>query len=95
MSDTRLRDVLRALGGRSGVVSSPAVSGDARFTLPSRAELDAHALETTVFEQAELVRYTRWADEIAARIAPLESRAGSHVRSRRWASSAIRRLRSP
>jgi glycosyl transferase family 2 len=65
--DTRLRDVLRKLAG----APAPAL-GTLHVPPPTRAEADAHALETKVFEEAELVRYTRWANELEARLGNLE-----------------------
>ena len=66
--DTRLRDVLRTLAG-----SAPAAAfGRHGVAPPTRADLDAHALETTVFEEAELVRYTRWASELDVRLRRIE-----------------------
>lgn len=62
VSDTRLRDVLRAL--RNGI-------GPER-PVPRRAERDAYALEAVVFEGAEVVRLQRWIDDLERRFAPLE-----------------------
>jgi Glycosyl transferase family 2 len=60
--DTRLQDAFRELAATAPV---PA--------LPTRAELDTTlALDSAVFEEAELVRYTRWADDLASRLLKLE-----------------------
>jgi Glycosyl transferase family 2 len=59
MRDTRLRDALRA-------------RTDDRPSLPGRSELDRHAHEVAVFQEAELVRFARWTDELAGRVAALE-----------------------
>jgi Glycosyl transferase family 2 len=60
--DTRLRDALR---GRAR---------DHRLepSTPDRAELDRHAHDVAVFHEAELVRFTRWTDELAYRVRALE-----------------------
>jgi len=68
-SDTRLRDAMRALGGSAQVSRL----GDHRPSPPDRSELDAHALEAVVFDEAELVRYSRWVDELTARVTRLEA----------------------
>jgi hypothetical protein len=59
--DTRLRDALRRAPGRRDEGS-----------LPGRAELDRHAREAVVFQEAELVRFARWTDELASRVRALE-----------------------
>jgi hypothetical protein len=69
VSDTRLRDRLRAIPG--GAPRPPRFE-TRLVALPTRAELDAGALEAAVFEEAELVRYTRWANELASRVDRLE-----------------------
>jgi hypothetical protein len=66
VSDTRLRDAVRRLVGRDSA------HGTLDVSLPTRAELDAHALESSVFEEAELVRYTRWSNDLEARVLSLE-----------------------
>ncbi len=72
VSDGRMRDTLRSL--RSSSASGP--------PLPTRAELDAHALEIAVFEEAELIRCQRWADELQARVSRLgRTRARAQVSS--------------
>jgi len=72
-SDTRLRDALRAVSGSP----HPGFAVDDHGSpLPDRAELDAHALEAVVFEEAELVRYSRWLDDLSARLARVESATG-------------------
>jgi hypothetical protein len=63
VEDTRLR---RALGTET---ESPA-----RPLATDRAELDAHALDKSVFEEAELVRLQRWVDEVQKRVAAVERR---------------------
>ena len=60
--DTRLRDALRAQA-RDRPNHSP---------LLSRSELDRHAHEVAVFQEAELVRFARWTDELAGRVRALE-----------------------
>jgi hypothetical protein len=60
--DTRLRDALRAQARDRPNQSSP----------PSRSELDRHAHEVAVFQEAELVRFARWTDELAGRVGALE-----------------------
>jgi len=60
--DTRLRDALRAQARDLPNPSSP----------PSRSELDRHAHEVAVFQEAELVRFARWTDELAGRVGALE-----------------------
>jgi Glycosyl transferase family 2 len=69
VSDTRLRDTLRTIPG--GAPSALATEVHL-VAPPTRAELDANALETAVFEEAELVRYTRWANELASRVESLK-----------------------
>ena len=71
-TDTRLRDALRANSGSSQ--AKPA--GETPLPPPGRAEFDAHALEAVVFDEAEVVRYSRWADEVSARLARLEAAVG-------------------
>jgi len=65
-SDVRIRDALRLVRNES--VASRAIEG---LPPPTRAEVDAHALEVAVFEEAELIRCQRWADELNARISRL------------------------
>lgn len=78
VSDTRLRDRLRALrADASGFTRPRRSSDDPSLTLPTRLELDAHALEAAVFDEAELVRSRRWLDAIEARLAGLEVRRRS------------------
>jgi len=72
VSDVRLRDVVRTLRGAE---AAPSLGS----ALPSRAELDSHALDVTVFEEAELIRYQRWVDELEARVC----RLGHTARARR------------
>lgn len=76
VSDVRLRDVVRALRG-ADTMAGP---GSA---LPSRDELDAHAFEVAVFEEVEVVRCQRWADELEARVSKLgrPAKHGNPVRS--------------
>lgn len=64
--DLRLRNAVRLRQGASR--TSGPVENQERAGLPTRAELDAHALDVAVFEEAELVRCQRWADELAARV---------------------------
>jgi Glycosyl transferase family 2 len=66
VSDVRIRDAVR-------LVRNESVASSAREDSPppTRAELDAHALEVTVFEEAELIRCQRWADELNARVSRL------------------------
>ena len=68
VSDTRLRDALRLRR------FEPASAGSrpGRVALPGRVELDAHALDVAVLEEAEIVRYKRWVDELEARVLRLE-----------------------
>jgi hypothetical protein len=60
--DTRLRDALRA--------RTP--SRRCQPSLPARRELDRHAHEVAVFQEAEVARFARWADELACRVRALE-----------------------
>ena len=69
VSDVRVRDAVRLLRNE-GVT-----------TVPTRAELDTHALEVAVFEETELVRCQRWADELNARVARLGRTASAPVSS--------------
>ena len=62
--DTRLRDALRARTPRR----------PDRPSHPGRSDLDRHAHEVAVFQEAELVRFARWADEPAGRVRALEGR---------------------
>ena len=55
-------------GARNETVASRAIEG---LPPPTRAELDAHAIEVGVFEEAELIRCQRWADELNARVSRL------------------------
>jgi hypothetical protein len=72
VADTRLRDAFRLLRDEDGISPTSAFSNQRRTALPERAELDAHALDVTVFEEAELVRRKRRMDEIEARVLRLE-----------------------
>ena len=58
--DTRLRDALNPGGAEMARAAR-------------RAELDAHFQEAVVFEEAEVVRYHRWADDLTSRLRRLES----------------------
>ena len=69
VSDVRIRDVLRSLHSKSD--ASRAEARGPSLPLPTRAELDAHAFEVAVFEEAELIRCQRWADELEARVSRL------------------------
>jgi len=62
-ADTRLRDVFRALHD----------DGPLEHVPPRRAELDAHALEAVVFEEAEVVRLQRWVDDLGQLAVGLEA----------------------
>ena len=66
VSDTRVRDALARL--RSGRPGSAARSAPPHVVLPGRTELDAHVFEAAVFEEAEVVRFQRWVDELEKRI---------------------------
>ena len=66
VSDTRLRDAFRTL--RDDRVPSAAMSKQRGFEPSIDAELVPHALDVSVFEEAELVRYQRWVDELGARV---------------------------
>lgn len=79
VSDTRLRDALRLLRQEDDVIPTATGSSQRRPALPGRAELDAHALDVTVFEEAELIRYKRWVDELETRVLRLED----HTKTRR------------
>jgi len=74
VSDTRLRDALRVLLRGEGFPRPSPASADPGFALPTRSELDAHAMEVAAFDEAELVRSQRWVDELARRLAGLEGR---------------------
>jgi hypothetical protein len=65
VSDVRIRDAVRLL--RGAVVGS-AAERTQHVPPPTRAELDDHALQVAVFEEAELIRYQRWADDLEARV---------------------------
>jgi len=67
VSDTRLRDALRALRG----------DDELERVIPRRTELDAHALEAAVFEEAEVVRLRRWVDDLEQLAVALEDRTSS------------------
>jgi len=69
VSDARIRDAVRLVRGES--VEPSAGERRQRSTLPARAE-DGHALDVAVFEEAELIRYQRWADDLEARVLRLE-----------------------
>jgi len=69
VSDVRIRDAVRLRRGAS--LDPSGVEWGQPSALPTRAELDAHALDVVVFEEAELIRYQRWADELEARAARL------------------------
>ena len=60
--DTRLRDALSA--GRQ--------QGGWPAGFPRRADLDAHALDTAVFHEAEIVRLQRWTDTLVTRVQTLD-----------------------
>lgn len=60
--DTRLRDAL----------GEPGRTTEGVRPLPGRAELDVHAREAAVFQEAELVRLQRWVDELGTRTRRLE-----------------------
>jgi hypothetical protein len=62
--DTRLRDAVASSRRRR---APPTV-------LPRSAELDAHALDTAVFLEAEVVRLQRWLDEVQRRVLLVEQR---------------------
>jgi hypothetical protein len=65
VADVRLRDVLRELGaGRSSRRTGGRAPHDA----------SAHALDVAVFEEAELVRFRRWTDELERRVVLLDGR---------------------
>jgi glycosyl transferase family 2 len=66
VSDTRLRDALRAQASDHRYPPPP----------PGRAELDRHADEVAVFQEAELVRFARWVDDLARRVRALEEAGG-------------------
>ena len=72
VSDTRLRDAFRLLRNEDAIGQITAASSQGRLALPGRAELAAHALDVAVFEEAELIRFKRWIDEMEARVVRLE-----------------------
>ena len=77
VSDVRIRDAVRLLREeREG-------AGKERHGVqpPVRRELDAHELEVAVFEEAELVRCQRWADELRARVSRLARTATTSISS--------------
>ena len=78
--DVRVRDAARLRRGTQRV-SGP-VEKRQHSAPPTRAELDAHALEVAVFEEAELIRYQRWADELEARAARLGCSSKTRPRAR-------------
>ena len=80
--DTRLRDALRLL--RRDVAASSSGAANMRSAVPAPAEVADHAFDVAVFEEAELIRYQRWADDVKRRVLGLEG----------GASSGRRRLRS-
>jgi hypothetical protein len=63
VNDVRLRDAFRAVGAGGGASEKPR----------GRSELDAHAFDAAIFEEAEIVRYQRWLDDLASSIPDLES----------------------
>ncbi|MGH2726401.1 MAG: hypothetical protein ACRDKS_05435 [Actinomycetota bacterium] len=69
VSDVRIRDAVRLLREGRGAAGADEPRNSSPY--PTRAELDAHALEVAVFEEAELIRYQRWADELNARVSRL------------------------
>jgi len=72
--DLRLRDVLIALRGRR---DDARVLEDARetpFGRPSPAEETRHAVDASLFDEAEIVRVQRWLDELESRMARIERR---------------------
>jgi hypothetical protein len=69
VSDVRVRDAARLR--REALLASEPDAESQRSALPTRAELDAHAFDVAVFEEAELIRYQRWADELDARVVRL------------------------
>ena len=69
VSDVRVRDAARLRRGARPAFGP--VEKSQRSSLPTRAELDAHALDVAVFEEAELIRYQRWADQLVARVVRL------------------------
>ena len=72
VTDTRLRDALRALR-RGDRFARPAADDEHGFALPTPSEGAAYALEAAVFDEAETVRSQRWVDELGARVGRLES----------------------
>jgi Glycosyl transferase family 2 len=60
--DTRLREALRAHTAERPYEPS----------VPSRSERDRHAHDVSVFQDAEVVRFARWTDELASRVRALE-----------------------
>lgn len=81
VADVRVRDDARLR--RGALLASGPVEKSQRSALPTRAELDAHALDVEVFQEAELIRYQRWADELEARVV----RLGRSMKPRRPGSS--------
>jgi Glycosyl transferase family 2 len=69
VSDVRIRDAAR-LRQRAPLASGDVETSE-RSALPTRTELDAHAFDVAVFEEAELIRYQRWTDELEARVVGL------------------------
>jgi hypothetical protein len=72
VSDVRVRDAVRQRRGASRAYGPIENRQDA--APPTRSELDTHALDVAVFEEAELIRHQRWADELAARVVRLDAR---------------------
>jgi hypothetical protein len=70
ITDVRLRDAFRRLRGKPVEPAST----------PGRAELDTGAFEAVVFEEAEVIRFQRWIDEIQLRVSSLEGRTRLRAR---------------
>jgi hypothetical protein len=83
VSDVRIRDTLRLPSSTSALPAPGPEERSRSLPLPTRAELDAHAFEVAVFEEAELIRRQRWADELESRV----RRLGQPTRSRLSVSS--------
>ena len=70
--DTRLRDALLSIR----------MQGRPPAVVPQRADLDAHALDTEVFKEAEVVRLQRQVDTLLTRVQAVEAMPRTRPRHR-------------
>ncbi len=74
VADVRVRDAVRQ--SRGGSIQANAIDPSRQSSLPTRDELDAHALDVAVFEEVEVIRHQRWVDELEARVRRIAPPAG-------------------